>query len=114
MKLLTALPCKRDRNARRHSSKCAGVRRSRRCREVDIQLQSATDADQRAGLLLRKAVLYGVFGRFDDARRQIGLALKQGSTNPSLQLKVDFIRASLSDQEDLPDKALVHLTAVLS
>ena len=81
-------------------------------REIDIQLQSSADADQRAGLLLRKAVLYGVFKRFGDAREQIDLALKQHPTDSNFQLNVDFVRASLYDQEGLPDQALVHLTAL--
>jgi tetratricopeptide (TPR) repeat protein len=82
--------------------------------EIDIQLQSLADADQCAGLLLRKAVLYGVFKRFGDAREQIDLALKQHPTDSNFQLNVDFVKASLYDQEGLPDKALVHLTALLS
>jgi hypothetical protein len=64
-------------------------------REIDIQLPSSAEADQRAGLLLRKAVLYGVFKCFGDAREQIDLALKQHPTDSNFQLNVDFVRASL-------------------
>jgi tetratricopeptide (TPR) repeat protein len=83
-------------------------------REIDIQLLSLEDSAQRAGLLLEKAVLYGACSRFDDARKQIDLAVKENSTDPDFRLSVDFIRASLYDQEGFPDKSLTHLTELLS
>jgi tetratricopeptide (TPR) repeat protein len=83
-------------------------------REIDIHLNSSTDVNLRAGLLLRKAVLYGVLRRFDDSREQLDLALEQSPSEPAFHLNFDFIRGSLYDQEGLPEKALAYLTAVLS
>jgi len=84
-------------------------------REIDARISSTASAAQRAGLLLRKAVLLGVLHRFDDARKQFELASQQTpNDNPDFQLNLDVIAASLYDQEGLPHEALLQLTSVLS
>jgi tetratricopeptide (TPR) repeat protein len=82
--------------------------------EFDAQIQQSSDPNQKANLFLEKAVLYGVFHLFADARKALELALAQTPDDPDIQLQVDHIRASLYDQEGNSEKAFEHLTAVLS
>lgn len=83
-------------------------------REIDIQIQSLADPKERANLLLRKAVLYGVLKRFEDARKEPRLALEQSPNEPDIRLQVDVISGSLYDQEGKPKDAFLRLTEALS
>jgi len=83
-------------------------------REIDSQLSSVTNAKERAGLLLRKAVLCGVLGRFEDARKGLRTALEQSPNDPEIQFQFDFISGSLYDQEGNPAEAFSRLTGVLT
>jgi len=83
-------------------------------REYDAAIEQASDGRERAGFLLEKAVLYGVFLRFDESRRSLRLAQAQAPDNPDIQFQADFIDATLYDQEGNDTKAFEQLTAVLS
>jgi tetratricopeptide (TPR) repeat protein len=83
-------------------------------REIDLQLGLLEDASQKADLLIRRAVLLGVLQRFVDARKSLELASAQASGDGDIQLQVDYIRASLYDQEGDSGRAFEHLTALLS
>jgi len=82
--------------------------------EIDLQLHSSTNAKERAPLLLNKAAFFGILKRFDDARKQLELALEEAPNEADVRLVLDFISGSLYDQEGLPDKAFARLTAILS
>jgi tetratricopeptide (TPR) repeat protein len=83
-------------------------------REVDLRLKSASEAKDKAGLLLSKAVLNGFLHRHSDAREQLTLALEQAPTDPDVRFSFDVLDASLFDQEGRPDQAYARLTTVLS
>jgi tetratricopeptide (TPR) repeat protein len=83
-------------------------------REIDIQLRSLADASEKANLILRKAVLLGILHRFDDARRQLDLALEEAPDDPDVRFQFDFIGGTLCDEEGKPSEAVARLTTVLS
>lgn len=83
-------------------------------REIDLQLQSLTNAKEKANLLLNKAVFSGILHRFEDARKQLDLALEQEPDDPDVWLSADFIGSSMYDQEERPSDAYSGLTTVLS
>jgi hypothetical protein len=60
---------------------------------------------------LNKAVFSGILRRFDDARKQLGLALEQAPDDPDFRLSFEFIGSSLYDQEGKPSEAYARLTA---
>jgi tetratricopeptide (TPR) repeat protein len=81
--------------------------------EYDAQIQQSSDPNQKAQLFLGKAVLYGFFLRFVDARKSVELASAQNPDDFDLLVQVDYIQASLYDQEGNSQDALEYLTAVL-
>jgi len=83
-------------------------------RELDVQIESASDVGEKANLYLGKATLHGVLGRISDARSQLDLALQYAPDNADIRLQRDFIDASLYDQERKPEEAYLKLTSVLS
>jgi tetratricopeptide (TPR) repeat protein len=83
-------------------------------REIDIQLRSLADGSEKANLILRKAVLLGIIHRFDDARRQLDLALEEAPDDPDVRFQFDFIGGTLCDEEGKPSEAVARLTTVLS
>lgn len=82
-------------------------------RELDLRLASFGETEDKAGLLLGKALLNGYLHRYSDARRQLALALEQASTDPDVRFSHDVIDACLYDQEGKPEQAYTWLTAVL-
>jgi len=80
-------------------------------REIDLLLHSETNAQERAGLLMNKAVLYGVLKRFDDARAELARAL-QDSDDPDTRLIHDYIDGTLYHQEKRQAEAFRRLTEV--
>jgi tetratricopeptide (TPR) repeat protein len=82
-------------------------------REYDIAIEQSSDDDEKAGLLLKKAVLHGVFLQFTEARRTLEQARKHAASNSDIQLEADFIGASLYDQEAKYEMAFEQLTIVL-
>ncbi|SRR6266478_4571329 len=83
-------------------------------REIEVELQSRTSPLERANILLKKAVLYGVLRRFDEARTELGTALAEAPDDPGIRLQFDFIGASLHDEEGSPQKAYEQLSIILS
>jgi tetratricopeptide (TPR) repeat protein len=83
-------------------------------REIDTRLQSLTDAKERADLFMRKAVLYGILGRIDDARRQLSAGLEEAPNDPDIRLAFDYIDGSLYHQAQDFSEAFTRLTVVLS
>jgi tetratricopeptide (TPR) repeat protein len=83
-------------------------------RRLNVQIESTSDVGEIATLYLGKATLHGVLGQFDDARRQLDLALQYAPDNEDIRLQHDFIGASLYDQERKPGEAYSKLTSVLS
>jgi tetratricopeptide (TPR) repeat protein len=81
--------------------------------QYDSEIQKSSNERQRAELFLGKAVLYGVFLRFRESRKNLDLALTQSPNNPDIELQADFIGASLYDQEGNHERAFESLTAVL-
>ena len=56
----------------------------RQLREYDAAAQQGSDASERAEVLLEKAVLYGVFLRFDESRRSLEIARAQAPGDPDI------------------------------
>jgi tetratricopeptide (TPR) repeat protein len=83
-------------------------------REIDAQLKSCVDPPERANLILRKAALYGVLERFDDAREQLDAALKEAPEDPFTRIQFDFIAGNLDDDEGKSQEAYEHLTEALA
>jgi tetratricopeptide (TPR) repeat protein len=83
-------------------------------REIGIRLPLLATARERADLLMRKAVLYEVLGRTDDARQQLHAALREAPNDPEIRLQFDYIDGSIYHQEQNFAEAFRHLTAVLS
>ncbi len=83
-------------------------------REIESRLRILGRSKERADLILRRAVLYGVLGRFREARADISVALREAPNEPDVQLQADVIDGSLYDQEGKPAKAYERLTAALS
>jgi tetratricopeptide (TPR) repeat protein len=81
-------------------------------KEYDVAIQRSFEPTDKARLLLGKAVLYGVFLRFQECRNALQLALEQSPEDPDIRLEADCIGARLYDQENKPREALEHLTAV--
>jgi tetratricopeptide (TPR) repeat protein len=81
--------------------------------EYDVALQRSSQPAEKARLLLDKAVLYGVFLRFQESRKSLELALQQSPDDPDIRLEVDCIGARLYDQENKPKEAFERLSAVL-
>lgn len=82
-------------------------------REYDVAIHRSSQPAERTGLLLGKAVLYGVFFRFEESRRALELAQAQSPDDPNIQLQVDYLNAGLYDQENKPREAFEHLSKVL-
>lgn len=82
--------------------------------EIDTRLRSLTDSKEKADLLMRKAVLYEVLGRFGDARKQLGTALREAPNDPDIQLQFDYIDGALFHQQQNFSEAFARLTSVLS
>jgi tetratricopeptide (TPR) repeat protein len=82
--------------------------------EIDIRIKSLTDARDKADLLMRKAVLYSLLGRIDDARKQLSAGLKEAPDDPDIRLQFDYIDGSMYHQEQHFSEAFKRLTAVLS
>jgi tetratricopeptide (TPR) repeat protein len=83
-------------------------------REIESRLRILKHSKERADLILRRAVLYGVLGRFHDARAEISVALSEAPDDPDVQLQADVIDGSLYDQEGKPAEAYARLTTALS
>lgn len=83
-------------------------------REIDTRLGSLADAKERADLLLRKAVLYGVLGNFGEARMQLDVALHEAPDDPDIRLQFDYIDATIYHQEKNIGEAFARLSTVLS
>ncbi len=83
-------------------------------REIEKQLKSLGSGPERANLIMRKPVLYGILGRVDDARRQLGMALQEAPDDPFTRLQFDYLDGSLCHQEERVDEAFSRLTAVLT
>jgi tetratricopeptide (TPR) repeat protein len=82
-------------------------------REIDGQLKSSGSGPERANLLMRKAVLYGILGRVDDARRQLVVALQEAPDDSFTRLQFDYLDGSLYHQAEKVAVAFTRLTAVL-
>jgi tetratricopeptide (TPR) repeat protein len=82
--------------------------------QIDGQFKSTSDIKEKARLLLGKATLYGVLGRFTDARKQLELASQVAPEDTDIRLQRDFIDGSLYDQERRPEQAYLKLSSVLS
>jgi tetratricopeptide (TPR) repeat protein len=83
-------------------------------RQLDAQIESTSEAGEKANLRLWKATLHGVLGQFSDARRQLDLVLHHAPDDMDIHLSRDFIDGSLYDQEGKPQEAYQKLTSVLS
>jgi tetratricopeptide (TPR) repeat protein len=82
--------------------------------KLDRQMAAApSNSSIRAGLMLNKAVLFGVLRQFDEARRQLASALEQSPHDPYIRLGYDFIGGSLLDQEGNPEQAFLKLSDAL-
>src|SRR5690349_18777248 len=82
-------------------------------REYDLAIQRSSQSAETARLLLGKAVLYGVFFRFEESRRALELAQAQSPDDPDIQLQVGYLNAGLYDQENKPQEAFEHLSELL-
>jgi tetratricopeptide (TPR) repeat protein len=83
-------------------------------REIDAQLKSTEAPRDRANILLRKAALYGVLGRFDDARKQMNIALQEAPNDSFTRMQFDFMSGEFYDDEGRPKEAYDHLTEALA
>jgi tetratricopeptide (TPR) repeat protein len=83
-------------------------------REIDARLRLMQNPTEKANVQLRKAVLYGVLHRFNEARIQLGIALREAPEDTFTQVQHDFISASLYDEEGKWKDAYEHLTDTLS
>ena len=70
--------------------------------------------EEKAGLLLNKAVFLGILKRFEEAREALVVALSQNPDDVETQLQFDYIDGSLYHQEAKSAEAFTRLTAVLS
>ncbi len=77
---------------------------------IDAKLYGCTSAKEQAEAILRKAVIYGVMRQFDDARRELQAAASRSPNDPDVLLQVDFLSATLYDQEGKPEAAFHELT----
>jgi len=83
-------------------------------RNIDEQLSSSTDHQQRATLFLGKSYYYGLLRNFEDARKALRLAVEESANDPDVLFESEVITACLYDQEGLPNEALPRLTALLT
>ena len=83
-------------------------------REFDARLKSTEAGRERSNLLFRKAVLYGALKRFDDARKEMNIALQEAPDDWFTQMQFDFISGDLDDDEGKPKEAFDHLTEALA
>lgn len=81
-------------------------------REIDSLLLSQTSAQEKAGLLLNKAVLHGVLKRFADAKADLVLALQEAPDDLDVRLIHDYLYGTLHHQELRSAEAFTRLTEV--
>jgi tetratricopeptide (TPR) repeat protein len=79
-------------------------------REIEARARSLQDPTEKANVLMRKAVLYGVLHRFSDARNQLRIALQEAPEDVFTQVQHDVITASLYDEEGKWKDAYENLT----
>jgi hypothetical protein len=59
-------------------------------REIDLLLGSTPTANERVYLLFSKSSCHGILGNFDEAKKQLSLALQQKADDPDTRLPFDF------------------------
>ncbi len=82
-------------------------------REIDIRLSSSPDENERGYLLFSKASCYRILGDFEQARRQLRIALGD-NPNSDTQTTFDFMQGLLSEQEGKHAEALEKFDRTLS
>lgn len=83
-------------------------------REIDQSLQTVTEKQERALLLLNKAVYCGTLGHFDDAREQLSLVAMEEKNDPEICLQLAFINGCLFHEEGRIREALAVFSRTLS
>jgi tetratricopeptide (TPR) repeat protein len=83
-------------------------------REIDLLLGSTPDPNERVYLLFSKSSCYGILGNFEEARKQLSLALEQEPEGPNTRLTVDLYEGLLCQQEGNYRGAHDRLSAALS
>jgi tetratricopeptide (TPR) repeat protein len=83
-------------------------------KEIDAAQSSLTNPCDKAALLLRKAKVYGILHRFDEARIEIAHALKTAPpADPDIAFQCEHLDALLYHEEQKLDKAFAGMTAIL-
>ena len=82
--------------------------------QIDLLLASTSDPNERVYLLFSRSSCYGVLGDFEEARKQLSLALQERPHDPDTQLTFEFNRGILYQQEGNYHEALKSLDSALS
>jgi tetratricopeptide (TPR) repeat protein len=83
-------------------------------RELDLRLSGTEAPRERANLLFRKAVLYGVLKKFGEARKEMHAALQEAPSDWFTRMQFDFIDGDLYDDEGDSKQAYERLTEALA
>jgi tetratricopeptide (TPR) repeat protein len=83
-------------------------------REIDARLKETQAPAERANLILARAGLYRQSKRFDDARKEMNLALQEAADDWSTQMQAAFLAGDLLDDEGKPEQACEQLTKALA
>jgi tetratricopeptide (TPR) repeat protein len=87
---------------------------ARAIREIDSLLPALAGSNERASLLLNKAVFYGILGRFSNAREQLEAAFKGAPDDDAIRLQFEYLQGAIDHQEQHFEDAYSRMTATLS